>query len=594
MPVLVDAHLSKLLTRQGVDPRFVVLKQDYASRKLGKEHSPYARFWEDTVSHKRVMEVGILPRVTNAGFFVVPKWQQEGNKYKSEENCFEAEVEEGTVQVTCVNDQPNGRKKFDQAIWHPQVYLDGVEQHCGNPIWLETDHMNPNYHFNVLEYDYGFCKRRIRIIEGRIRDRITLASNPDAELRVANNTTGNMRLRFGSRDSCSMPIGIVQGDVEIISKEELAKASYPITIGASPETFYPAAGAASPVDGRCYHLSPDTAWATIQGGAGTGADDAGATDIWAGFKSDAVDWAAIYRAIILFNTAGLPDDCYIIGAVLSVFGEAKVDDNSCSPAINVYSSAPADPDALVGGDYNSLGTEALATEIAYAAWSVVAYNDFTLIDVNTDGFATNADGTYIDKEGITELGLREATYDVTGDEPAGGGTDVYSYMRGYAADQGDTANDPKLVVTYVIRYYQAVGSGAVGIAGSLNRKTSKVVGAGSIAIAGTLIRLPKIGVGGGAVGMAGTLGWKFVQAVGQGAVAIAGALSWKFVQAVGGGAVAIAGGVRYAHKSYRLFKGFIGRELKEPTVRDQKPFTGRDLSDGTGRDLQDFEGRDLK
>jgi len=62
-----------------------------------------------------------------------------------------------------------------------------------------------------------------------------------------------------------------------------------------------------------------------------------------------------------------------------------------------------------------------------------------------------------------------------------------------------------VVVDYIVS--QAVGEGAVGIAGTLGRKTSKIVGEGAVGIAGTLVGILTFvqAVGGGAVGIAAEL-----------------------------------------------------------------------------------------
>ena len=458
---LTDSHIAGLLTKQGIDPRFVGLKQDYASRSLGKEHSPYARFWEDPVSHKRIMEVGILPRVTNAGFFIVPKFRQSGNKFISEENCFGVEVRnDKSIRATCVNDQPNGRKRGDWAEWRPQVFLDGVEQTCGKPVWLETDHINPNYHFNVLEYDYGFCKRRIRIIEGRFRDRITLTSNPNTEVRVANNATGNMRLKFGSRDRMGDPIGRVIGDTEIISKEELASARYPITIGASPETFYPDAHVEnSSVDGVTTHNEAEVTWATILAGAGTSADDSvtGAHQGYYRADGSTDKWLQLTRNIYLFDTSGISAIATVTGAVFSLYGYEKADTLSASPDYNVYKSTPFSNVALQADDYVDVGSTALcATPITYAAFDDAGYNNMTLTDVDTDDFG------YISLTSVTKLGCRGVTHDVDGGTPNWISNHL-CYMSTYTADQGNTGSDPKLVVTYIIAGVPVADGDLIGI-----------------------------------------------------------------------------------------------------------------------------------
>jgi len=104
---------------------------------------------------------------------------------------------------------------------------------------------------------------------------------------------------------------------------------------------------------------------------------------------------------------------------------------------------------------------------------------------------------------------------------------------------------------------QAVGGGAVGIAGSLNRKTSKAVGSGSVGMAGTLLGFLKFfqNVGGGAIGMAGSLGRTIKLAVGEGSIAIAGTLNRLTKRAVGEGSIAIAGSLSSIKRMFQAVGG---------------------------------------
>lgn len=459
-----NAHLASLLVKQGMDKDYVELWHDYAPRSRGKEYSPYARFYKDRKSNKRVMVVSILPHCTADGRKIECGWLFAGGKYYSKANLFSAIVDGKQIQVTALSDQPHGAKKNDRVTWQPQLFLNGIEQTCGEATLLTTDPINAGYFENTIEWDYGICKRRIRIIEGRIREKWLFAENPNGEVRIKHNHTGNYRLRLLT---CK-----INDDEELIPAPVFDEAEYPLEVMASPETFYPDPHVEdTSVDGQVTHKGSQLAWATIVAGVGTEANDTAASAGYVLFYSDPTSgWNELSRAICLFNTDGLPNDVNVTGVVLSIYGSDKADGNSCAPAINVYSSDPASNVALVGGDFDSLGTEALASAIAHAAFNIAGYNNFTLIDVNSDNFATNADGTYINKEGVTKLGLRDSLYDVTGDDPnrVGG---QYTYLSAYFADQGGTTRDPKLVVTYELPAVgienKSANMGAKMIAGKL-------------------------------------------------------------------------------------------------------------------------------
>ena len=432
-----DLHFANLLTRQGMSKDYVELLHDYSPRSRGREHTPYARFYRDRISGGKIMVAGLLPYVTHAGFFIVPRFRQVGSKFISEENCFHAEVDGGTIKVTCINDQPTGGKVNDQLIWRPQLFLNNVEQFSGNPIWLDTDPINSGYHFNTLEWDYGFCKRRVRIIEGRIRERWVFTANPNGEVRIKHNHTGALKLKMGEFE--------INDDEELVPASVFDGAEYPFEVMASPETFYPDPDAESTsVDGNVAHQSANDTWAAHQGGAGTHSYDSNADDYVAYIGWTQTGWGGLFRSIHLFDSSGLPDGAVVSAATFSVRGTSKADTLSITPDVNVYKSTPFANTALQNDDFVDVGTTALcATPITYGNWSVAGYNDFALTDVDTDDFG------YISKTSITKLGMRNVNYDVANNEPTDGFGDFANcQLKAYFAEQGNTGSDPKLVVTY--------------------------------------------------------------------------------------------------------------------------------------------------
>jgi len=100
------------------------------------------------------------------------------------------------------------------------------------PRLLETDPLNGNYHNNVLEWDYGVCLRRIRIIEGRFLGAWVFLTSPRAAVRIKYNQTGNYRLRLGqfavAPDEEYIPTGYFEDPLF----------GYPLTIS-DTATFYP-------------------------------------------------------------------------------------------------------------------------------------------------------------------------------------------------------------------------------------------------------------------------------------------------------------------------------------------------------------------
>ena len=209
------------------------------------------------------------------------------------------------------------------------------------------------------------------------------------------------------------------------SKIELGK------VGNTTDTFYPAAGANSPVDGR---VNYDTgAWATIHNAASSaGADATNETQFFGLARKEGINYA-IYRSIFCFNTAAIGTD-EISSAVLSIFentNDAAIENHDATTA-DIVASAPATTDNIVVGDYSTLGTTVLGT-IALASIATNQYNNFTL----------NANGiTNINKAGVSKFGGRIGR-DTIDSTP----TDA-NHMYIFFADKAGTTNDPKLVVEH--------------------------------------------------------------------------------------------------------------------------------------------------
>lgn len=183
-------------------------------------------------------------------------------------------------------------------------------------------------------------------------------------------------------------------------------------------------------------------WADIRGGAGTYATD-DVFSLGAYLQADdAVDeWQQLGRAIMLFDTSSLPDDCVIESATLRLWGRSGADNLGISPSLNIYSSNPASNTAVIAGDYDSLGTTPLATAIAHASWNQAGINIFTL---NAAGIAA------ISKTGITKLGAR-LVCDATDSEPAWSAGQKQSSFNFYSAEPTGTGYcyPPKLTIIFL-------------------------------------------------------------------------------------------------------------------------------------------------
>jgi len=454
MPIVIDPNkqvtdptLLTALAKQGIDYRYVELYQDYApaydiqgTRIKGR--SPYAKFYRHTETNKQWMVVSQLPMVNADGVKVEVGWQKSGAKYVSKVNQFQAQVSDKTTAITCINDQPTGQKKGNSLTYTPHLYLDGVEVSCGKETLPAVDPINANYQNNVLEWDYGICKRRLRLIEGKILGTWVFAQNPNGEVRIQYDQVGDFKLHLGQ--------------YAISNTEELIPAKafenpifgYPFTISDSA-TFYPDAHTESTsVDGYTYrYVAAGEAWATLKAGDGTHSDDSatgGSTTSIVALQSHTTSnlWTYIVRDIFLFDTSTLPDSAIISAATLSLYGKGKSQQATFPPDINIYSSLPASNTALVPADYGTLGTTAFSTTKTYANWSITGYNDFVL---NAAGIAAIPVSP---ANACAKFGTRSPSLDVVG-TPTWGPPGDASSLCGYFSEQGN-GYKPKLVVTYSV------------------------------------------------------------------------------------------------------------------------------------------------
>lgn len=254
-----------------------------------------------------------------------------------------------------------------------------------------------------------------------------------AERRKEGTLTGNSRA-FGNTKVKGETIlyGDVDGDERYVSAR--------VTV-----TYYPDAHPESTsVDGMVRHIADSSTWAQIRDGVGNNSDDDDDWEYLVRWQCDSQTdrYDHLHRSIFLFDTSAIPDGATILSAILSIYTFSTFrNDASWDIKANIYSSNPASNTALVGGDYDSLGTTPLCdTDIAFAnikGFLNPGYNNFTL---NTTGLAA------ISKTAITKLGLREVTYDV-GDTPPPWTANYIFYISGYLAEKGGDFR-PKLVITY--------------------------------------------------------------------------------------------------------------------------------------------------
>ncbi len=463
--VVTDELVLEHLAEQGIDKDYVEFWHDYAPRSLGKEYSPYAKFYRDLKSGKHIMVTSGLPMVKVLGKKIDVGWLYAKGKYYSKANLFSAIVEGKQVKLTVLSDQPDGTKKYEQVTYRPQLFVDSVEIVNGEqPTLLPVDPINNNYRENTLEWSYGtVCKRRIRIIEGRFRERWVFDSNPHSSIRIKHNFAGSLKLRLGyAQDAEDNPLQVsVIGDEEIVEAGEFDKAVYPVEIGASL-TVYPDAGSGNTtVDGYAEDTSAAEDWTVVHDLPGDAANDTGIAMYFAYNRSSSLTnkWLRIRRALATLDVSGAAGGI-VSGTVFTLYGKVNAWADQFNEVVNIYSSAPANDNAVVAGDFDSLGTTAYATGIAHDDWAendaAPAANAFTFVTAGN-----NAVQSAISGDGILRLGIRGETYDAPRSAPTWA-SNIEDGLRAFTSDKG-AGYKPQLVVTYYIPQIPVADGDLIGI-----------------------------------------------------------------------------------------------------------------------------------
>jgi hypothetical protein len=213
-------------------------------------------------------------------------------------------------------------------------------------------------------------------------------------------------------------------------------------IGNTTSTFYPAAGAAEPMD--AWYRKGGTSWATIRSGNSDEADVAAGT-FGAGAAEFSGDPSAgrLERSIALFDTSSIADTDTVDSATFSLYVTLNQDGSSKDPNYVITQSNPGSTSAAATTDWTLVSntvdtpTEGSA-RIGDASITTSQYNDWAL----------NATGlTWVSKTGLTKLGMREGKYDIDNVDP-NLTLNTGARIRGSDADTTGTAEDPKLVVVH--------------------------------------------------------------------------------------------------------------------------------------------------
>jgi len=209
--------------------------------------------------------------------------------------------------------------------------------------------------------------------------------------------------------------------------------------------FYPDKDTESTsVDGMGISADNNQTWATKRGEAGTTANDSGdLMHVRTECTYNAPEWRNWSRVIVLFDISSLAG-ATVSAVSLGLVSSGKDDDYT--DGIAIVSSAPASNTAIVGGDYDSLGTTRYATDITIANINSdsATYNVWTL---NSTGIAA-VDGA---SGGIVKLGMR-TTFDNDDNEPdpVAGHKSLLTIHSAEESQEGEKR--PTLTVTSIVAF----------------------------------------------------------------------------------------------------------------------------------------------
>jgi hypothetical protein len=432
--MVTDSALLAHLEKHGIDKDCVELIQDYGAPVKGVS-SPYARFYRHNKALRCFAVISSLPMADASGTLVEVGWESQDSRFSAKNNLFSALVEGTELTITARNARADGKQAGHHLVSRPQIFLNGVEVKPSSPVAsLVDDPFESEYKQNVLEWDYGICLRRLRIIEGQIQGSWVFVKPPGASVKIVYNQSGDFILKLGKY--------AVDKDTEEVPSEIFAHAEYPFTI-ADSATFYPDADPeTSTVDGYTATVDAGRSWAGTIGAAGSahGDSDIGGTSATgSGYQAYSAtnQWYYLLRDIFLFDTSSLPDAATVTAATLSIYGTGKENTRGDAAAWNIYAATPASNNALSNSDFTQVGSTPFAAAISYANWNTSGYNDFVF---NASGLAA------VSLTSISKFCLRESVYDVGGATPtweAWAKTAVWRYF----SEKG-SGYKPKLVVTY--------------------------------------------------------------------------------------------------------------------------------------------------
>jgi len=137
--------------------------------------------WKENGNNKYeyIARISQAPIYNDDGSLVDCSWHGSEDAYIIINNVFSAQVIGAYITTTY---------QGQSMSWNPVVLVDSKEYVAkGSPKVLSADPINENYNNNTLEWDYGVCVRRVRVIEGLIQETWIFDKDPKGTVWIKDN-----------------------------------------------------------------------------------------------------------------------------------------------------------------------------------------------------------------------------------------------------------------------------------------------------------------------------------------------------------------------------------------------------------------------
>jgi len=293
---------------------FQVIRQDEPSEK----ESEYIGYVNEYTTLEKIGDntyratISSLPGITPDGLEMKPIWKENGEEYIADQNFFSVISSGMDTEVEALYDIDGIMEKGQISTWSPQVFLNGEEVTpiSDQPTLLVFDPINENYKENTLEWDYGICKRYLRLIEGAVFELYIFDGNPNGDIEIKSNSNGDLApAGYYAIDSNRISIeGFrVEGDKKIIPKDSWDNLDYPVEVddsfSSSPQGY---------IENSAFSYSATRNSSGLNYAYRASNVEIGQSTWW---------WSegkmyTVYRGYIYFNTRAIPSNATIDSAYL--------------------------------------------------------------------------------------------------------------------------------------------------------------------------------------------------------------------------------------------------------------------------------------